>query len=246
MLIAVTVLKWDKFNPRADRGNFAWFRFQNTYFSDQAIFGLLNNAKLLFIFLCCEASKYNNGEIALDTDYIGALLKFTDKEINTYLSALCSSGLVNVLKSSSRESDLHVLVANGTERNETERDGTEQDGHSLSASADELAESWNAHCGSLPKVQRLTGKRATAAKARLKDNPNLEYWHSVVERMAASPFCQGNNNTGWRASFDFLLKPDTHIKVMEGKYDGQRPKTKAEQNSVHNADMFAAVERGEL
>jgi hypothetical protein len=38
--------------------------------------------------------------------------------------------------------------------------------------------------------------------------------------MDASPFCRGETgDRGWRASFDFLLKPDTATKVLEGKYD---------------------------
>ncbi len=82
-----------------------------------------------------------------------------------------------------------------------------------------LLDLWNLHCLPLPQAKSLAGKRGNAAKARLADEGDLGYWEAVVKRMAASSFCRGEGGTGWRASIDFLLRPDTHVKVMEGKYD---------------------------
>lgn len=81
-------------------------------------------------------------------------------------------------------------------------------------------EIWNANCGSLPRCSE-TASRLPKAKKRLDDNPDPEYWAEIVRRAAASQFCQGNNDRGWRMDIDFLLKPDTHIKIMEGKYGCQ-------------------------
>ena len=39
--------------------------------------------------------------------------------------------------------------------------------------------------------------------------------------MSESKFCVGENDRGWKADFDFFLKPGVIEKVMEGKYDSQ-------------------------
>jgi len=77
---------------------------------------------------------------------------------------------------------------------------------------------WNSNCDALPKALALSDKRKLLAGARIKENSDPNYWKDVIERIAASDFCVGKNDRGWMASFDFLLKPDTHIKVLEGMY----------------------------
>lgn len=75
----------------------------------------------------------------------------------------------------------------------------------------------------LPTVKGISPARQRKIIARLKDTPAGQspsaYWRSVIERIVSSKFCCGGSNSGWRASFDWLLQPDVHLKVMEGKYD---------------------------
>ena len=84
---------------------------------------------------------------------------------------------------------------------------------------------WNEHCRQLSKVRGLAGLREKATYARWKENPNQDYWTSVVKKIAASKFCNGDNNFGgWKADFDWMIKPATHLKVSEGKYDDHKVK----------------------
>lgn len=81
---------------------------------------------------------------------------------------------------------------------------------------------WNENCRPLPTIKSLTDKRRKKIKSRLADHPDLDYWVLVVKRIAASNFCRGEvNGSTWRADFDFLLKPDTHVVTMEGRYDNR-------------------------
>lgn len=89
-----------------------------------------------------------------------------------------------------------------------------------------LFEIWNQHRGNLPKAESLTNDRKKKCNARLKTNPSVDYWIGVVQRMATSEYCNGSGKDGWFASFDFLLQPDTHVKVLEGKYDSFKEKKK--------------------
>jgi hypothetical protein len=87
---------------------------------------------------------------------------------------------------------------------------------------------WNENCCGLPKASRLTDKRKKQISARLSENSDEEYWTQIVKKITASDFCIGKNDRNWRADFDWFIKPDTHIKVFEGKYDSfenGKPKT---------------------
>lgn len=85
----------------------------------------------------------------------------------------------------------------------------------------DFLEVYNSSCGDLPKAKALSKGRLKHLTERLKENPDLDYWRGVIERIAASDFCNGKNDRGWKADIDFLLRPDTHVKVIEGKYDNR-------------------------
>ena len=81
-----------------------------------------------------------------------------------------------------------------------------------------LAEIWNQHCSPLPPIRGCDSTRVRKAEALWRQNPDPEYWIEVIQKMRSAPFCTGDNPRGWRADFNFFLKPDTHFKVLEGKY----------------------------
>jgi putative phage-type endonuclease len=86
-----------------------------------------------------------------------------------------------------------------------------------------LVHLWNENCGQLSKIKGLAGTRETMAKARWKDLPDQDYWKTVIRRVRNSNFCNGDNSFGnWKATFDWLIKPATHLKVSEGKYDDNK------------------------
>jgi len=100
--------------------------------------------------------------------------------------------------------------------------------HSLrpASSADaDLPSLWNRVCTSLPKCSKLTPKRKAWIKARLKEH-SPDAWKGIFARIEASPFLTGQNDRGWKASFDWIIKsPDNAVKVLEGRYDssGRQP-----------------------
>lgn len=153
------------------------------------------------------------------------------------------------------QSENHSTVQYSTEQYSTEQYSTvqtvqkEKEG-STSISVDThpqpevFVSLWNNYCGDLPKVRDLTPKRKAAIKARLREKPDPAYWQEVISRIAKSDFCNGAK--GWKAGFDFLLRPDTHVKAMEGVYDNPAAKTKAQQVSDYNAQMHEKILRGEV
>lgn len=107
-----------------------------------------------------------------------------------------------------------------------------------------LAEIWNLNRGKLPAVKGLGKKRIESADARWNENPSTEYWTEIVCRMARSSFCRGDKNdpagkhANWKSDFDFLVRPETHIRVSEGKYDDRIP-TQIEKKSYNLDDLKA-------
>lgn len=105
----------------------------------------------------------------------------------------------------------------------TEHRTEESTSTTLSAKADhpafDFVETWNrlAH-PLLPRCAKLTAKRQTALKARLKDYGQLQF-EEAIARVGASAFCRGGGSTGWVASPDWILQPDVVTKILEGKYD---------------------------
>lgn len=118
-------------------------------------------------------------------------------------------------KNEKRKEDIITIVA----------DAPQNDTPNLSPR--KLVELWNQHSAlNQPKVRldsfSAESKRYKAAKLRLAKKPDLEYWTEVIKKIAASDWCTGQTNRGnWVATFDWLIKPETHTKVMEGQYDNR-------------------------
>lgn len=95
-----------------------------------------------------------------------------------------------------------------------------------------LAVLWNEHSGELSKVTKTNSSRNRLCEIRFKEDSEDE-WIRTIKRIASSDFCLGKSDRGWMATFDWLLKPETRLKVLEGKYDNPSVKK--------NDDLFAFI-----
>lgn len=84
----------------------------------------------------------------------------------------------------------------------------------------ELLDIWNEFSGELPKAKGLNKNRMRLSRDRWRENSDPKYWEQVVTKISKSTFCCGKTGErGWVATFDWFIKPDTHLNVIEGKYD---------------------------
>lgn len=86
--------------------------------------------------------------------------------------------------------------------------------------AAEVREAWNhmaRDCG-LPEVKKMTSERERRLLARMRDF-DIDDWTEAIRAIRRSPFLLGDNDRGWRASFDWLLQPRSLTKLIEGQYD---------------------------
>lgn len=84
---------------------------------------------------------------------------------------------------------------------------------------------WNDCCNryGFNPIRSISPKRKIAIKQRQKENPNLiTDFEKALDYISVSDFCRGNNERGWTADFDWIMKPDTINKILEGKYNNQK------------------------
>jgi hypothetical protein len=87
----------------------------------------------------------------------------------------------------------------------------------------DMAAAWNAmaRIHGLPQVSEVTPKRAIAMRARINERwrkDPMGMWTRYLEAIAASPFLRGENPRGWRANLDWAIRPDSPVRVQEGRY----------------------------
>ncbi len=88
-----------------------------------------------------------------------------------------------------------------------------------------ILDTWNAmaKASDLPTARAITGGRLTRLRARVKDHGV----QAVLDAIAAVPrsrFLCGDNDSGWRADFDFLVQDKSFGRVIEGFYERLRKK----------------------
>lgn len=100
----------------------------------------------------------------------------------------------------------------------------------------QIKDAYNAHpvADRLGRALKLSKPRASAIEARTADAVSLfklktpaevlDWFESYFDRVNSAPWLVGDNPEGWKASFDWIFKPQNFIKVCEGRYDVDKSK----------------------
>lgn len=111
----------------------------------------------------------------------------------------------------------------------------------------EVFESWNsmAREAARPVCQKLTTSRRKLCQARLRDD-GLQAIQSAIQRIPQSEFLRGETGDWPGATIDFLLRPDTVTKILEGKYDDRPERPSRTSLSVSKSDGSRGERRNPL
>ena len=63
--------------------------------------------------------------------------------------------------------------------------------------------------------------------ARIKDY-GMDSILKAIDMIGENSFLKGNNTKGWTITFDWLIKPNNFIKVLEGNYSDKQEKPSTE------------------
>lgn len=87
-----------------------------------------------------------------------------------------------------------------------------------------IVELYHTICTSYPTLRAIEGNREKLIAARWKKYRTLDAFRELFEKAEASDFLKGDNDRGWTADFDWLIRPTNMSKVLEGKYDNDKLK----------------------
>lgn len=92
-------------------------------------------------------------------------------------------------------------------------------------------------CTDYPKLMKISDSRKRALSARLKKYTVADF-ETLFKKAQASSFLKGNNSSGWRATFDWLINESNMTKVLEGNYDDKPTKTAAATDEFADLEML--------
>lgn len=110
---------------------------------------------------------------------------------------------------------------NGSEREDAEPTLEEEKRNPDHEYCKTVMDLYNAICKNLLSAKKVTVKRKRAVKKAKKDIEEFGGWEKYFSCVESRPFLNGKNKDGWKADFDWLLKPDKMLNIMEGKYNTQ-------------------------
>ena len=96
----------------------------------------------------------------------------------------------------------------------------------------QVIDAYNENCGKLPKATKLTDKRKRAVRSCMAQGFSIDDMIEAFRKAASTPFLTGENERGWQANFDFIIKPDNMQKILEGAYG-----TAVTRNNSHSYDL---------
>lgn len=228
-LLLIFIPAWSKYNPRKDIKNPSWFRLDRDFYLDSEMMTLPTETRFLWVVLMGMATKGRGDPFRVTESTLAFFVGTTSKNIQDGLKELGAFGKILI------ESEA-LPDANGSVRMRTyalpdgRTDGRDERTNDILADSptaefgvNDLIIIWNQNKASSQPEARAAKKgtrRFSAAAARIREEPDPGYWIGIVKRMSSSPFLRGEVG-GWVATFDFLVRPDTHTKVLEGNYDAR-------------------------
>ena len=85
---------------------------------------------------------------------------------------------------------------------------------------DEFIKEWNGvGLGQLRDIRKKS-ERWKMTKARVNEY-GADVFVDTIRKVGKSDFLKGKNNHGWVATYDWLVKPNNFIKVLEGNYENR-------------------------
>ena len=73
----------------------------------------------------------------------------------------------------------------------------------------------------IPTIRTISGPRKTHTLARIREH-GAGAFRLMIETAAHSDFLNGRNFKGWTANYDWLIKPENFVKVIEGNYNNRQ------------------------
>jgi len=106
-----------------------------------------------------------------------------------------------------------------------------------SGEAEAVMEAWNrmAETAGLPQVKMLSAGRRKHLLSRLRETAWRGVWAEAIAQVPTVPALCGRNDRGWKANFDWFLRPESVAKLVEGRYSNWKLSPEGEAAEKFNA-----------
>jgi hypothetical protein len=84
-----------------------------------------------------------------------------------------------------------------------------------------VVENYHSLCPKMKRVEVLNDLRKGFINARVGEY-GMEKVISIIRIAGESNFLNGKNDDAWKADFEWILRPNNFIKIMEGKYENKK------------------------
>jgi hypothetical protein len=88
---------------------------------------------------------------------------------------------------------------------------------------EKIVQEFNDICISMPRVQKISKQRKIAIKSRWREYGSVDIFSKVFKMAESSNFLSGRDGKWCSCSFDWIMKSQNFIKVMEGNYRNRQP-----------------------
>ena len=145
-----------------------------------------------------------------------------DKKLKEILEVLEKLHVMNIEQVLEMHETARKLLTPNVPRETTQLGLVPEVQHDHGVPTEQILEIYHTHCPKLPRVKTFDSSRRAAVCARWRENKQrqtLAYWHKYFRFVTEKcPFLNGDNTSGWKASFDFLMKKANMRKVEENGY----------------------------
>ncbi len=231
--IRINPKTWEKYQGKQRKKGYRSIMLSERFLDDDKIMSLKASEVLLYLSCLLVASQSNTGECQVNAKLLSSHSRVKPGLISSCLRRLQSFQLLSYdfsdtliepkLKEVKLREDKTKAKESEPDPVQVELELSDRTSNQASATgvADRLLRVWNENRGSLKECRAFNSDRRRKAQARWREKPDEEFWKSLVKSLATSGWHCGKNDRGWVASIDFILKPDTWVRHLEGSLGGR-------------------------
>jgi hypothetical protein len=233
--VTIQMKNWSKYqHSKTTKGKaLKYFRLQSDFLEDPKLYGLCASMKLTYVYLLTRLCRDNTGVTHICYRHATDMTRLRTKLIHSCVIELERLQLLSIVfdeKNPSREEVGEVGRRGEVEGIYVEKsfDLPTPKAVELKLSPSWVADLWQEKLADKLHALRvpLTPARAKKLRDRIKIFSEKKDWVEAFDKIQNSDFCLGKNDRQWKASFDWILQPDTLTKILEGKYDNKDSKEK--------------------
>lgn len=160
---------------------------------------------------------------------------------------ICKNDAKTHQKHNKNTSKTHQKHTNNNVNNSNNENNDNKEQKKPAVPYQKIKELYNEICGDeLLSIRTMSDRRRKHLRARWNEEGNLDIFEYLFKKTIESDFLTGDNDRGWKADFDWLIKNETNFnKVLEGRYENNGKKGKQNEQDDRLARIYQEYQNEE-